>query len=143
MAVGAGEKGPITVNRYHHDARLREIVVKLVRGFGMTGISSPEFIIEDGTGDAYLLEINRRIVGGAHRGSDFNVDHAVALHAALHGYPMQTRASLEPEEEHISVHFPQEWLRDPESPWLRNYPVDVPWDDPDLLEALVAMRHAS
>ena len=137
MAVGPEEKGPITVNRYHCDTQLRDAVVKLARGLGMTGMSSPEFIVEDGSGDAYLLEINRRLVGGAHRGSDFDVDHAAALQAVLHGQPMPTRASLDPGEEHLSVHFPQEWLRDPESHWLRDYPVDVPWDDPDLLQALV------
>ena len=39
------------------------------------------------------------------------------------------------------VNFPQEWLRDPESPYLERYPVDVPWDDPELIEACFAMRH--
>jgi hypothetical protein len=31
-------------------------------------------------------------------------------------------------------------LRDPFSRWLREYPVDVPWDDPKLIEALLALR---
>ena len=140
MAIGPDEKGPITVNRYHHDARLRDAVAKLVHGLGMTGLSSFEFIVDDASGDAYLLEINRRLVGGMHRGSDFNVDHAAALLAAVHGRPVLTRATLDPDEEHLSVHFPQEWLRDPQSPWLRDYPVDVPWDDRGLLETMVAMR---
>ena len=30
-----------------------------------------------------------------------------------------------------------------ESAWLRDYPADVPWDEPELIEALVAMRHES
>jgi hypothetical protein len=29
------------------------------------------------------------------------------------------------------VNFPQEWLRE--------YPVDVPWDDPGLIEAMLAL----
>ena len=32
---------------------------------------------------------------------------------------------------------PTEWLRDPESKWLRDYPVDVPWDEPELFEAML------
>ena len=36
--------------------------------------------------------------------------------------------------------FPQEWLRDPASAFLRDYPVDIPWDDPELFEAMIAMR---
>jgi len=79
-------------------------------------------------------------VGGAHRGSDIGVDHAAALHAALRGAPIPTRARLDDGEEHLSVHFPQEWLRDPHSRWLTGYPVDMPWDDPELLEALVALH---
>ena len=141
MAIGPNDKGPNTVMRYHHDPQLYSEVAKLARGFGMTGIAAPEFVVEFGTGDAYLLEINRRLVGGAHRGSDFNVDHAAALHAALHGKTIPTRASLDDGEEQMSVHFPQEWLRDPQSRWLRDYPVDLPWDDPGLLRALFATHH--
>ncbi len=36
------------------------------------------------------------------------------------------------------MHFPHEWMRDPTSPYLRDYPVDVPWDEPELVEAIVA-----
>ena len=39
------------------------------------------------------------------------------------------------------VHFPQEWLRDPQSPHLAQHPSDVPWDEPELLEALLKLRH--
>lgn len=73
-------------------------------------------------------------------GSDIGVDHALALHAALHATPIPTRARLDDGEEHLSVHFPQEWLRDPHSHWLTGYLVDMPWDDPELLEALVALH---
>ena len=41
----------------------------------------------------------------------------------------------------IAVFFPEEWLRDPESSYLRDYPVDVPWDEPELIEAFLALRH--
>jgi hypothetical protein len=43
-------------------------------------------------------------------------------------------------EERIGVSFPQEWLRDPDSPWLRDYPVDLPWEEPELIEAMIAWR---
>jgi hypothetical protein len=48
---------------------------------------------------------------------------------------------MDPGDEWINVHFPQEWLRDPESSYLRDYPVDVPWDEPELIKAMLAMRH--
>jgi len=44
-------------------------------------------------------------------------------------------------QSHNSAHFPQEWLRDDASRWLREYPVDVPWDEPELIEAMLALRN--
>ena len=34
---------------------------------------------------------------------------------------------------------PQEWLRDRASHWLREYPADMRWDDPELSEAMLAL----
>ncbi|MEI9886226.1 MAG: hypothetical protein WDN08_06930 [Rhizomicrobium sp.] len=34
--------------------------------------------------------------------------------------------------------FPQEWRRNPQSPWLSQAFLDVPWDDPGVLRALLA-----
>jgi predicted ATP-grasp superfamily ATP-dependent carboligase len=133
-------KGPPTVNRYFRSPELREFSAKLARGFGITGFYSPEFVEDERTGVPYLMEINRRLVGGAHRGSAIGVDHCAALYAALHGLPSPTRADLADGEEHLTVHFPQEWLRDTSSHWLRKYPVDVPWDEPELIEAMLALR---
>jgi hypothetical protein len=39
------------------------------------------------------------------------------------------------------VIFPREWLRDPGSRHLAEFPSDVPWDDPELVAAMFAMRH--
>jgi hypothetical protein len=64
-----------------------------------------------------------------------------ALHAALHDTPPASRADLAPDEEGVGVAFPEEWLRDPESIWLRDHPVDVPWEEPELIEAMLALRH--
>lgn len=136
-------KGPATVNRYHRSPMLRELAVRLARGFGISGFFSLECIVSDRDGLPYLLEINRRIVPSNHRGSAFDVDHCVALHAALVGVASTTRADFAEGEEHIGVHFPQEWLRDPASPWLRRHPVDVPWDEPELIAAMLALRHHS
>jgi hypothetical protein len=39
------------------------------------------------------------------------------------------------------VVFPREWLRDPHSHHLAGFPVDVPWDEPELINAMLALRH--
>jgi glutathione synthase/RimK-type ligase-like ATP-grasp enzyme len=140
--VGFGDAASVTtVNRYHRDAAMREVSSKLARALGITGFYSLEFLSERSSGEPYLLEINRRLVGGAHRGRDLEVDHWAALLASIDGRPSPTRSDLDAGESHITVHFPQEWLRDPKSTWLRDYPVDVPWDDPELLDAMLRLRN--
>jgi len=137
----AGRGRQTGVNRYYRSDALREIAASLARGFGISGLFSLEGVVAE-NGDFRLLDINRRLLGGAHRGSEFRVDHCAALHAAMHGLPYAGRTDLDEGEEHICVSFPQEWLRDPESKWLRDYPVDVPWDEPELFEAMLDLYPA-
>jgi hypothetical protein len=134
-------QGAASVVRYFHSADLHGSAAKLVAAFGATGIFAPEYIIHEGTGEAYLVEINRRITPGTHRGAFIDVATGAALLAALQGMPSPTRSRLDDGEERIFVSFPHEWLRDPESRYLREFPVDVPWDEPELIEAMLAMRN--
>ena len=106
----------------------------------MTGLFTSEYLVERGSGRVYLIEIERRIGPATHFGSVMKVDLCAALHAAMHGLPSPTRARLDPGEEHMLVTFPGEWLRNPQSRWLRDHPVDMPWDDPELLDAMLALR---
>ncbi|HEV7412524.1 MAG TPA: ATP-grasp domain-containing protein [Casimicrobiaceae bacterium] len=135
-------KGPATVTRYHRSPAMREFARRLVEGFGMSGLLGLECVLANGSGELYLIEINRRIVPGTHRGRELGVDQCAALHAALDGLPNPTRTDLEAGEEVVRVSFPQEWLRDPQSRWLREYPVDVPWGELELLTAMLARRRA-
>ncbi len=134
-------KGPATVIRCYHSAQIRDFSSRLVQGFGMTGLFATEYMIHRDTGDAYLLEINRRLTPGMHVGSRINVDLCALLYSAMHGTPSTTRSDPEAGAEWVNVHFPQEWLRDPASRYLRDYPVDVPWEDCGLVEAMLAMRN--
>lgn len=148
LAGWAGEKvvahpeptGPPTVGRHFRSPRLRELTASLARGFGISGHFFAEYIVAEGTGEPYLLEINRRITPASHRGAARNVDQWAALHARLNGTVSPSRADLDEGEEGITVFFPDEWLRDPESRWLRECPVDAPWDEPELFEAMLALR---
>ena len=133
--------GPASVVRYFHSAQLQDSAPSLYQAFGITGIFAPEYIVHERTGVPYLVEINRRITPGTHRGGFINVGAGAALFAAVEGVPSKSRSRLDDGEERIFVSFPHEWLRDPQSEYLRNYPVDVPWDEPELIEAMLAMRH--
>jgi predicted ATP-grasp superfamily ATP-dependent carboligase len=134
-------KGPATVIRCYDSAQIRDFSAKLVQGFGMTGLFATEYLVHRDTGDAYLLEINRRLTPGMHVGPRVSVDLCALLYSAIHGTPLTTRREPDARDQWVNVHFPQEWLRDPASPYLRDYPVDVPWDEPELVEAMLAMRN--
>ena len=148
IAGYAGEKvvahpepvGPPTVARYFRAPLLREITARLVRGFGISGHFFAEFVVSDPGSEPSLLELNRRITPASHRGSARNVDFCAALYAGVHGRPSTSGADIAEGEEGISVFFPGEWLRDPDSRYLSGHPVDVPWDEPELFEALLALR---
>jgi predicted ATP-grasp superfamily ATP-dependent carboligase len=133
--------GPPTVTRYFRSPHLRAMAERLVSGLGISGHFVVEFRVDERTQEAHLIEINRRISPATHLGAQRNVDLCAALYAAVEGTASTSRSDLSEGEEGITVHFPGEWLRDPQSRYLRDYPVDVPWDEPDLIEAMLALRH--
>jgi hypothetical protein len=132
-----GVTSPATVVRYRDAPDLRAMSERLVAAFRTTGLFTSEYIVERDTGTPYLIDIERRIGPATHCGSVMNVDLCAALAAAMRGVSSPSRAGLDPGDERVFVQFPGEWLRDPQSRWLRQYPVDVPWDDPELLDAML------
>jgi predicted ATP-grasp superfamily ATP-dependent carboligase len=148
LAGWAGEKvvadpeptGPPTVTRYFRSPRLRATTEQLVSGFGMSGHFVVEFRVDERTQEVHLIEINRRISPATHLGALRNVDLCAALYAAVEGTASTSRDNLAEGEEGVTVYFPGEWLRDPQSRYLRDFPVDVPWDEPELIEAMLALR---
>ncbi len=76
-----------------------------------------------------------------HTDEHCGVDLCGALFQRLAGVPQTLPTDMRDGQDSIVVSFPREWLRDPESSWLRDYPSDVPWDDPGVLRAMVALRH--
>lgn len=132
--------GPSTVVRCRHAPEARRFSELLAAGFGVSGFFGPEFIEHERTGEVYLIEINRRVTNGVQMGALVGVDLCAALAAALNGGAYLGRADIPAGEEHLIAEFPQEWLRDPASPYLRAARTDVPWDDLGLLQAMLAMR---
>ena len=133
--------GQTTVLRFVDSPETRMFSEKLGRGFGLSGFFNAQFIVEAATGAAHLLEINRRIVTHMHLGERVGADLGVALYRALSGASPMPAPPLDPAAGNAVVVFPRQWLSDPESRYLTEYPVDVPWDEPELIQAMLAMRH--
>jgi biotin carboxylase len=135
--------GPSTVVRCRNAPEARRFSGLLAKGFGVSGFFGPEFIEHESTGEVYLIEINRRVTNGAQMGGLVGVDLCAALAAALEGRHYSGRTDLPLGEEHLIAEFPQEWLRDSGSPYLRKARTDAPWDDVNVLRAMLAFRHAA
>jgi predicted ATP-grasp superfamily ATP-dependent carboligase len=134
--------GPSTVVRCRHAQEAKRFSELLALGFGISGFFGGEFIEHERTGETYLIEINRRVTNGVQMGGLVGVDLCAAFAAALDGRAYGKRTDLPPGETHLIAEFPQEWLRDPASQYLLDGRTDVPWDEPELFKAMLALRHA-
>ena len=133
-------KGQTSVVRFIRSPATRVNSETLARGLGINGFFNVQFVIDDATGIPYLLEINRRVVTHMHLGERVGRDLPRALMRALEGLPSETPTAVAEEAGGKIVVFPREWLRDRHSRHLAELPVDVPWDDPALLDAMFALR---
>jgi hypothetical protein len=105
---------------------------KLVSETGMSGFAGFDFMIEEGTGHAYLLECNPRPTPVSHLEAPIGGNLCKLLHSAMSGSPKTEFVAL---PERLLVLFPQEILRDPHSPYLSRGWVDFPTEEAPLLEA--------
>ena len=133
-------KGQTSVLRFVRSPETAAYTETLCEAFGISGFCNVQFVLDD-DGRAYLLELNRRIVTHMHMGERVGADLAAAIARQLRGLPPAPRTEPLSESGPSVVIFPREWLRDPHSPWLHEHPSDLPWDDPALIKALLAMLH--
>jgi ATP-grasp domain len=130
--------GHATVVRRIESGEMDEVARKMVRRLKLSGLCGFDFMLESGTRNAYLIEINPRStqVGHLALGPERNIP--AALFAAVTG----ERAGDPPaitDKDTIAL-FPQEWLRDSGSAYLRTAYHDVPWDEPELIRACMRER---
>jgi hypothetical protein len=108
-------------------------VEKIVRRLNLSGFHGFDFMLETGSQDAYLIEINPRATQVGHLRLGSGRDLPAALQATVSGTVVQEDSKLT-ENPTITL-FPQEWLRNPASPFLRSSYHDVPWEEPGLVRA--------
>ena len=132
------ETGHATVIRRIENPEMTEAAEKLVRRLNLSGLCGLDFMLEAGTRNAYLIEINPRCTQVGHLALGPGRDIAAALRAAVSEEKVEKTLSVT-EKDTIAL-FPQEWLRDSASPYLRTAYHDVPWDEPELIRACIRAR---
>ncbi len=125
--------GPSSCVELFAHAEIQQAAEVMINKLGYSGLASLDFML-DAIGQAHLIELNARATPIAHLGERFGGCLFRHLHAALLGQPSQAG---EPRGLPSTVAlFPQEWVRDQSSPHLSSGVFhDVPWDEPDLVEA--------
>jgi len=134
----ASSAGHATVLRLIENSEMAAAVEKMTRRLGLSGLYGFDFMIETGTGNAYIIEINPRATQVGHLSLGLEHDLPAALCAALSGNAPQATAKVT-EKDTIAL-FPQEWIRDPESAFLQSAYHDVPWEAPELVRDCVSNR---
>jgi hypothetical protein len=134
----ASSAGHATVVRLIENAEMSTAVEGMVRRLSLSGFYGFDFMLESDTGDAYLIEVNPRSTQVGHLSLGAGHDLPAALYAALSGKPVQPSPKVT-EKDTVAL-FPQEWIRDPESPFLRTAYHDIPWEEPELIRDCVSNR---
>jgi carbamoylphosphate synthase large subunit len=130
--------GPATVVRLIEDAEMSTAAQKMVQRLNLSGVHGFDFMLEEQTGHAYLIEINPRATQVGHLALGPGRDIPAALYAALSCNPAQPAPKVT-DKETIAL-FPQEWMRDSQSEFLRSAYHDVPWEEPELIRDCVNSR---
>lgn len=125
--------GPASVMRLIDSREMSIVAEKIVRRLNLSGIIGFDFMLEEQTGNPYLIEINPRATQVGHLTLGPGRDLPAALYAAVTGEVIREAPKLT--ENRTIALFPQEWKRDPESPFLQSAYHDVPWEEPDLIHA--------
>lgn len=124
--------GAATVIRHAPRPDIIADACRLFELYGLNGYAGFDYIV-DPDGRAHLIEVNPYIVEG-HISACFGCDLTAAFLAAVRGQPAPQPA---PPRHELVAFFPNEWRRNPASPYLHTAHHDTPWDDPDLFAAMV------
>lgn len=127
--------GHATVLRLIDHPEVIHTVQTIVRHLNLSGIHGFDFMLEANTDHAYLIEINPRSTQVGHLRLGPGRDLPAALVAALTGEAASSAPAFV--ENRTIALFPQEWARDPGSPFLQSAYHDVPWGEPELIRACV------
>jgi len=127
--------GHATVLRLIENTEMSAATQTIARRLNLSGVHGFDFMLEAGTGNAYLIEMNPRATQVGHLTLGPGRDIPAALYSALSGETVQPAPKLTDKD--TVVLFPHEWLRNPSSVFLLSGHHDVPWEEPELVRACV------
>ncbi len=109
----------------------------LAQRFKLSGLHGLDFVIDDATQAAYLIEMNPRATQLGHLNVSPRGNLADALSAALMNRTDSPVASSRRIQSDTIALFPHAWKTDPGNQFLTSGYHDVPWEQPALVRELM------
>ncbi|MEO6802209.1 MAG: ATP-grasp domain-containing protein [Granulicella sp.] len=133
-----GPRGSATVVRLIEHEEIAQAAHLIAGRLELSGFHGLDFILEEGSGKAYLLELNPRCTQLGHLPITDQGDLAGLFYSALTG----TAVAIDPTDFSLSppdtiAFFPQASMWNPRSRALRDGYHDVPWQEPLLVRELL------
>ena len=130
-----GATGSATVVRLVDQPDMLLAAQRIARRLSLSGFFGLDFMLDDETGAAYLIEMNPRCTPLCHLQLGPGKDLVGALSAQLSGVPLVEAAPVTRKES--IAYFPQAWHLDPSGKLLESSFQDVPWEEPALVQELL------
>jgi len=125
--------GPATVVRVVDSPEMMVCAERIARRLKLSGFFGLDFMIEEGSGVTYLVEMNPRGTPLCHLQLGKGRDMVDALWAHLSRQPLREPPPVT--QKNMIAYFPQAWQH--ESDLLKSSFQDIPLDEPDLVRELL------
>ncbi len=130
-----GATGPSTIIRLVDRPDFVEGARRLAQELRLTGFHGLDFMVDETTGQALLIELNPRLTALSNIRVDAARDLIGAAATILRGVACEPPA-LRPSGE-LVAHFPNAWQWHRDDPRLAACFQDVPWDEPALMAEML------
>lgn len=129
--------GASTILRVLRNEEIERASRLLAQRFKLSGFHGLDFIIEDSTQHAYLIEMNPRATQLGHLNLSPQGSLADALTAKLTARAALPRAGARRIQSDTIALFPHAWKADPANQFITTGYHDVPWEQPALVKELM------
>jgi hypothetical protein len=132
-----GLNGAATILRLLRNDEIERASRLLAKRFELSGFHGLDFVLDDSTRDAYLIEMNPRATQLGHLNVGPQGSLADALAARLMNKTAIAQAGVRRIPCETIALFPHAWKSDPGNKWLTSGYHDVPWEQPALVNELM------
>jgi len=129
--------GAATIVKLISHPGMEAAATRLVRRLGMSGFCGLDFILEEGSDRAIMIELNPRATQLGHLPFGPAGSLVSVLLSRVRGETVSADNGGRSAERPNVAFFPQAWLAEADAPLLSDAYLDVPWHEPKLVAELL------